>query len=91
MTDKKKDKTFEEAYARLEEILEKINQSEVSLDDSLNLYKEADTLINSCGKKLDSAEKKITSLMKNRENNLVLDENGSPVEREFAAEQKAPL
>ena len=91
MTEKTKEKSFEQAYKRLEEILEKINQSEVSLDDSLNLYKEADSLINNCSKKLDSAEKKITSLMKNRENDLVLDENGNPVQTDFSSEKGTNL
>lgn len=78
-----KDKTFEESYARLEEILEKINLGEVSLEDSITLYEEADTLINKCNTKIDAAEKKITTLMKNREKELITNEDGKPVEAEF--------
>ena len=34
--------TFETAYARLEEILEKMNSGKITLEDSLKLYEEAD-------------------------------------------------
>lgn len=78
-----KEQTFEKSYARLEEILEKINHGEVSLENSLSLYEEADSLIQSCNKKIDSAEKKITTLMKNREKELVLDEDGNPLQKNF--------
>ncbi len=77
------EQTFEQSYARLEEILEKINQAEVSLENSLSLYEEADTLIQSCNKKIDSAEKKITMLMKNREKELITDEDGNPLQKNF--------
>ena len=71
--------TFEEAYARLEEILEKMNSGKASLDESLKLYEEADKLIGSCNKRLTEAEKKIEMLLKNRSGELVLDEDGNPV------------
>lgn len=84
----KKDKTFEEAYARLEEILEKINHGEISLEKSIELYEEADSLIKNCNAKIDSAEKKITTLMKNREKDLIMDEDGKPVQKEFIHEKE---
>ena len=86
-----KDKTFEEAYARLEEILEKINLGEVSLENSIALYEEADGLINKCNNKIDSAEKKITTLMKNREKELVVNDDGNPVEKDFIHNKDNPL
>lgn len=73
---------FEQAYARLEEILEKMNSGKVSLDDSLKLYEEADQLIVSCNKKLTEAEQKIEVLLKNRTGDVVL-ENDKPVMQEF--------
>lgn len=69
---------FEDAYKRLEEILEKMNSGKASLDDSLKLYEEADTLIGSCNKRLTEAEKKIETLLKQRSGELVLDEEGAP-------------
>ena len=86
-----KEKTFEEAYARLEEILEKINLGEVSLESSIALYEEADGLINKCSKKIDAAEKKITTLMKGREKELITNEDGEPVEKEFIHNKDNPL
>ena len=36
----RKKKTYEEAAERLEEIVEKLENSDVSLEESINLYKE---------------------------------------------------
>ena len=69
---------FEEAYQRLEEILAKMNSGKVALDDSLKLYEEADKLIVTCQKKLTEAEKKIEMMIKNRNGEVVLDENNEP-------------
>jgi len=83
MSEEKK-QTFEEAYERLEAILEKMNGEQVSLDKSLTLYEEADALITSCQKRLAEAEAKIETLLKNREGNLILNEEGSPETASFA-------
>ena len=48
------EQTFEKAFSRLEEILDNMTSEEVSLDESLKLYEEADKLINSCGKRLNA-------------------------------------
>jgi exodeoxyribonuclease VII small subunit len=74
---------FEEAYSRLEEILEKMNSGKASLDDSLKLYEEADKLIVTCQKKLSEAEKKIEMMIKNRSGEVVLDEAGNPTVQAF--------
>jgi exodeoxyribonuclease VII, small subunit len=74
---------FEEAYSRLEEILEKMNSGKASLDDSLKLYEEADKLIVTCQKKLSEAEKKIEMMIKNRNGEVVLDETGNPTVQVF--------
>ncbi len=70
--------TFEQSYARLEEILEKMNSGKVTIDDSLKLYEEADKLIHSCTKRLTDAEQKIELLIKQRSGELALDETGHP-------------
>lgn len=70
--------TFEQAFSRLEEILEKMNSAEVSLDESLKLYEEADQWILRCGKKLNEAEKKIQILIKNRNGELATTSDGAP-------------
>lgn len=83
--------SFEAAYARLEEILEKMNSGKASLEDSLKLYEEADRLINWCSKQLTEAEKKIETLIKSREGEVLVDEQGYPEKQAFAAGAKASL
>lgn len=83
--------SFETAYARLEEILEKMNSGKVSLEESLMLYEEADRLITWINKRLNEAEKRIEVLVKNREGDLSLDEQGKPVIQQFASASHAPL
>lgn len=78
---------FEEAYKRLEEILEKMNSGKASLDDSLKLYEEADKLIASCNKRLNEAEKKIEMLLKQRSGELVLDAEGNPQTQDLTDKQ----
>lgn len=75
---------FEEAFARLEKILDIMNEGKVPLDQSLSLFEEADELIKKCDKFLSSSEKKIETLIKNRSSNLELDENSQPLTEEFS-------
>lgn len=91
MTSTEQSLSFETAYARLEEILEKMNSGKVSLEDSLKLYEEADRLINWCSKRLTEAEKKIEILVKNREGDLMVDEQGRPVSQPFVPAPQATL
>jgi exodeoxyribonuclease VII small subunit len=70
--------SFEKAFARLEEILEKMNSGNLALEDSLKLYEEADGLIKLCSGKLGNAEAKIEMLVKNREGNLLMTKEGKP-------------
>lgn len=75
--------SFEAAFARLEEILEKLNTGTISLDDSLKLYEEADKLISTCNKRLTDAERKIEILVKNRNGELTIGNDGKPMTQEF--------
>ncbi len=88
MTEKQ---TFEDAYDRLEEILEKMNAEQVSLDDALSLYEEADGLIISCQKRLNEAEQKIEILLKNREGSLEINEKGIPKTDDFVTTNSSGL
>ena len=72
------DFNFERSFSRLEEILEKMNSGNVSLDESLKLYEEADRLIAGCSQKLNHAEAKIEMLIKKRDGELELDSEGRP-------------
>lgn len=75
---------FEKGLHRLEEILEKLNSGEISLDDSLKLYEESDKIIQGCNKKLSEAEKRIEILIKNRNGEVAINE-GKPVKEDFKA------
>jgi len=82
MVTKTEEISFETAFARLEQILEKLNSSQASLEESLTMYEEADTLMKACTKKLIEAERKIEVLIKNRSNDLQLDTHQKPQTQE---------
>ena len=58
----KKTKTFEEALSRLEEIVTLMEKGELSLDDTVKLYKEGVELASFCGGKLTGAKQQVTIL-----------------------------
>lgn len=86
MTKENKTLDFEQAFARLEEILEKMNSGNLPLNDSLKLYEEADLLINNCAGRLQAAEQKIETLVKNRGGEIALGANQKPLTQEFSIE-----
>lgn len=55
-------KTFESALARLEEIVNEIEDTETGLDKSVKLYTEGVDLSAYCAKQLKAAEQKVTLL-----------------------------
>ena len=55
-------KTLEEAFEELETIISKMNDREVSLDDSFSLYAEGTKLLKYCNEQLDMVEKKMLVL-----------------------------
>ena len=69
--------TFEESLRRLEEIVQKLEQGSLSIDDSLKMYEEGITLSKACMKKLTEAEIKLKKLGKDMEGHFqVLEEEG---------------
>lgn len=80
---KEKEIHFENSFARLEEILEKMNSGKTTLNESLTLYEEATKLINACTDGLNSAETRIEQLIKSRSGDLQLDDQGQPVKSAF--------
>lgn len=77
------DKTYEEAFKRLEEILNLMNSGQVPLDKAVNLYKEASEITKFCEQKLENAENTILSLMKDQNGQITLNENQEPIIQEF--------
>lgn len=53
---------FEEAFARLEEIVAKLESGDVALEESLDLYTEGMTLVKFCNQKLGTARERIEKL-----------------------------
>ncbi len=75
--------SFEEAFARLEAILDRLNRGTISLDESLKLYEEANQLIATCHKRLNEAERKIEILDKNRTGELILGNDKKPLMQDY--------
>jgi exodeoxyribonuclease VII small subunit len=57
-------KNFENAMNRLEEIVQKLEQEELSLDDSLKIFEEGMELSQFCYQKLNQAEQKLKKLVR---------------------------
>lgn len=64
---------FEQAFQRLEQILEVMNGGKAPLEESLRLFEEAEVLLRTCSGKLTEAEQKIELLIKQRTGDLALD------------------
>lgn len=58
------DAKFEDALAKLEEIVRKMEQGELTLDESLAAFEEGIRLSRLCARKLDEAERRIEILLK---------------------------
>ena len=67
--------SFEQSLKRLEEIVKQLEQGNVSLEESLQLFEEGTALAGACSTALDAAEQKVVRLMKGPD--------GNPVEMEF--------
>lgn len=71
--------SFETNLAELEKVVASLEKGDVSLDEMLTLFEKGVKLTQSCTNALDSAEQKITVLMRDKESGLI-------VERPFAAQ-----
>ena len=71
---------FENALARLEEIVEELEKGEMDIEKSLKIFEEGIKMARFCSKKLDEAEKKIELLTR--------DEDGKPQTRPLALSEE---
>ena len=55
--------TFEEALARLEVIVARLEHGEVPLEEALGLFEEGTALMKQCSTALDKAEQKVAKLL----------------------------
>ena len=75
---KKEETNFEELMEKLEEITNKLEKEQISLDESVKLFEEGMRISKQCNSKLEDAEKRITILI--NENNEIKEENFIPEE-----------
>lgn len=65
---------FENNLKELETIVKALESSDISLEEMLEKFEKGIKLTKECTDALDSAEQKITILMKNRENGEMVEE-----------------
>ena len=58
------EQSYELSIKRLEEITALLEDGKLSIDESLKLFSETTEILSKCTKYLDSAEQKITTLIK---------------------------
>ena len=78
---KPEETTFEEALTALEEIVKRLEKGEPALEESLKLYEEAIRLSRLCHGKLEEAQGKIETLLKDDRGEPVADASGKPKTR----------
>ena len=61
------DRSFEECLQSLENVVERIESGELSLEDSLATFEEGVRLVQSCNRKLSDVERRIEVLTKDSE------------------------
>ena len=69
--------SFEESLKKLETIVEKLEQCDLPLEESLKLFEEGVGLSAICKKELDDAEGKVQILIKQRDGSLKPEPFGS--------------
>lgn len=62
-----KEMTLEQIFDKLEESIEKLEQEDISLEDSFKIYREGMKLIQTCNEKIDKVEKEVLKLSENGE------------------------
>ncbi|MBE7411283.1 MAG: exodeoxyribonuclease VII small subunit [Leptospiraceae bacterium] len=74
--------TFEEALAELEEIAEKLERGQLSLEESIVAYEKGMTLKKICLERLKTAEGRIEFLAKNKEGKVVKENAKKEIDEE---------
>ena len=62
-----KEMTLEQMFEQLEESIGKLEQEDISLEDSFKIYREGMKLIQTCNEKIDKVEKEVLKLSENGE------------------------
>lgn len=69
----KKKQSFEESLGELEQIVKRLEEGDVPLEEALEYYKKGMTLSNFCQETLSSAEKTLTKMMNEDGKEIVFD------------------
>lgn len=72
---------FETVLKKLEEVVQRLEGGELSLDDSLKAFEEGVKYANFCARKLDEAESRVELLLKQKD--------GTFVKKEFRPEEES--
>lgn len=80
--------TFEQAYAELEQTAQALQQGQLSLDDTLELYERGSILARYCLEKLEGVELKITQLLTRADGTYTTKAIGS--EKDVSAPEPPP-
>lgn len=59
MSEKMEDLSLEESFSRLDEMLNRMEERELPLEESFRLYQQGMELLAYCNQKIDTVEKKI--------------------------------
>ena len=65
--DEKKELTLEESFQRLDELIARLEDREIPLEDSFAIYKEGMDLLKSSREKIDTVEKKMLQISEDGE------------------------
>jgi exodeoxyribonuclease VII small subunit len=77
MPARKKDeepKNFEDAMARLDAIVAKLEEDKLPLDEMLSRYEEGIALARYCGEKLEAAEQKVRLIARKADGSVTLED-----------------
>lgn len=69
MTEKKsgsQEPAFEESLKRLEQLVNEMENGELSLDQMISHFEEGSSLVEKCGKRLNEVERRIEKLVKKK-------------------------
>ena len=55
--------SFEDSYDRLDEVIRRLEQGDLSLESAVALYEEGMSLADHCGRQLDDAELRVTQIL----------------------------
>jgi exodeoxyribonuclease VII small subunit len=81
-----KNQTFESSLGELEKIVRKLEDGDLSLEESLKLFEDGVRLSRECQERLNQAERRIEILLKDEKGNPLLQE----VNAETLAEPREP-